>query len=110
MDRNYSRIFLLFFMVGILDLSMEMEEVYNNIQYRFTQTDSTLAFYCSFKTIIRPDCLLEIFLNYGHIKALAPDAKEVQLIDQGINWNKIRYIYKKFLFLKIYPFGTEDSA
>jgi hypothetical protein len=72
----------------------------NDIQCKFTQTDSTLSFYGSFKTNKRPACLLEIFLNYNHIKALAPDAIEVQLIEQGNNWNRIRYKFQKFFFFE----------
>lgn len=71
-----------------------------NFQCRFTITDSTLSFYGSFTTNKSPDCLLEIFLNYNHIKALAPDDMDVQLVDQGNDWNQIRYKLQKFIFFE----------
>ncbi|MCU0462830.1 MAG: DUF488 domain-containing protein [Bacteroidales bacterium] len=72
----------------------------NDIRYSFTQTDSTLSFFGSFKTDAGTDCLLEIFYNYHHIKALAPSTMEVQLIDQGEGWNRFRYIYRDFIFFE----------
>jgi hypothetical protein len=68
----------------------------NDLKYEFTQTDSSYTFYGSFKVNADPKCLLEISFDYKHIRALAPDAKEVQLIDQGSNWNQISYTYQKF--------------
>jgi len=70
------------------------------IEYKFTQTDSSYTFYGSFKIKANPKCLLEISFDYEHIRALAPTAKEVLLIDQGNNWNQISYIYQEFIFFK----------
>lgn len=70
------------------------------IKYKFTQTDSSYIFYGSFRIKTNPKCLLEISFDYEHIRALAPTAKEVLLIDQGSNWNKISYTYQEFLFFK----------
>lgn len=72
----------------------------NDIKYKFTQTDSSYTFYGSFKINANPKCLLEISFNYKHIRVLAPDAKEVQLISQGSNWNQISYTYQIFTFFK----------
>jgi len=72
----------------------------NDIKYKFTQTDSSYTFYGSYKINVNPKCLLEISFNYEHIRALASDAEEVQLIDLGSNWNQISYIYQKFTFFK----------
>ena len=72
----------------------------NDIKYKFTQTDSNYTFYSSFKIKAPPKCLLEISFNYTHIRELALDAKKVQLISQGNNWNQIIYIYRKFIFFK----------
>ena len=100
MNRKKNKILLLFTRLFVMVPLTVFADGGNDIQYKFTQTDSTLSFYGNFKTIKSPDCLLEVFLNYNHIKALAPDAKEVQLINQGINWNKIRNIYQKFIFFE----------
>ena len=72
----------------------------NDIKFKFTQTDSSYKFYGSFKIKAHPKCLLEISFNYTHIRELALDAKKVQLISQGNNWNQISYIYRKFIFFK----------
>lgn len=72
----------------------------DDIQYIFERTDSSYTFYGCFKINATPDCLLEISFNHKHIQALALDAKEVLLIDQGSNWNQISYTYQKFTFFK----------
>jgi hypothetical protein len=70
------------------------------MQYLFTQTDSSYTFNGSFEIDADPKCLLEICFNYEHIRALAPDAEEVILIDQGVNWNQIKYTYQKYFFFE----------
>jgi len=72
----------------------------NDLKYEFTQTDSSYSFYGSFKIKANPKCILDISFNYKHIRALALDAKEVQLIDQGSNWNQISYTYQKYIIFK----------
>ena len=72
----------------------------NDLKYEFTQTDSSYSFYGSFKIKANPKCILDISFNYKHIRALALDAKEVRLIDQGINWNQISYTYQKYIIFK----------
>lgn len=91
--------FTIVLVIVIIPLKIYAEEP-DDIQYKFTQTDSSYTFYGSFKINANPKCLLEISFNYKHIRALALDAKEVQLIDQGNNWNQISYIYQKFTFFK----------
>lgn len=86
-------------LAAFMRMNMLLEEE-NGIQYQFTQTDSTYSFYSSFTIIADPKCLLEISYDYEHIKALAPDAKEVLLVDQGNDWNKISYTYQKFVLFE----------
>jgi len=69
-----------------------------DIQYQFTQTDSSYSFSSSFYIKANPNCLLNLCFYYQHIKALAPDAKEVLVKDQGSDWNQISYTYKKFIY------------
>lgn len=91
--------FTIVLVIVIIPLRIYAEEP-DEIQCKFRQTDSSYTFYGSFKINANPKCLLEISYNYEHIRALALDAKEVQLIDQGSNWNQISYIYQKFKFFK----------
>ena len=91
--------FTIVLLIGIIPLKIYVEEP-DDIQYQFTQTDSSYIFYGSFRINANPECLLEISFNYKHILALAPDAEEVRLIDQGNNWNRISYTYQKFTFFK----------
>lgn len=72
----------------------------NDVQYKFTQTDSSYTFYGRFIIHADTECLLQIFFNYEHIRALAPDAKEVLLTDEGDDWNKIHYTYQKFNYFE----------
>ena len=72
----------------------------NDVQYYFTQSDSSYSFYGSFKIMADPGCLLEISFNFEHIRALAMDAKEVLLIDSGNDWNQVSYTYRKYIFFE----------
>ena len=100
MNHRKNIILLLFTGLIILIPLTVFAEGKNDMLYKFTKTDSTLSFYGSFTLNKSPACLLEIFINFNHIKAMESDAKEVQLIDQGSNWNRIRYVYQKFIFFK----------
>ncbi|MBI9053368.1 MAG: hypothetical protein JEY96_06090 [Bacteroidales bacterium] len=72
----------------------------DDIKYTFTQTDSTYSFSGSFKIKANPNCLLDICFQHEHISALAPDAKEVLIKDQGNDWNQISYTYQKFIYFE----------
>jgi hypothetical protein len=72
----------------------------NDIQYEFAQTDSSYSFYGTFKIKAYPECLLDICFGYRHICELVPDAKEVRLMNQGINWNQISYTYQKYILFE----------
>ncbi len=100
MHQKNNKILLLFTWLIIMVRPAIFASGPDDIQYKFTQTDTTLSFYGSFKTNKSPECLLEIFFNYYHIKALAPDIMEVKLIDQGNNWNRIEYKFQKFIFFE----------
>ena len=78
------------------DFSLAQED----IQFTFTQNDACYSFKSSFDIHVDPNCLLNICFDFEHIKALAPDAKEVSLLDTGKNWNKIRYTYQKFAYFE----------
>ncbi|MCU0369784.1 MAG: hypothetical protein MUC31_00055 [Bacteroidales bacterium] len=77
-------------------LAQEPEE----IQFLFTQTDTSYTFDGSFKLVADPECLLAICFNPDDLIKLAPDAKGVTLTGQGDNWNQLRYTYRKFLFFE----------
>jgi hypothetical protein len=86
-------ILLILAMISSISLAGQDE----NIDYKFNITDSSYSFYGSFKIRADVTCLLEITFNYDHLRAMVPDAKEVILLDQGINYNKIKYIFQKYL-------------
>ena len=84
----------------VLNSGILFAQVPDDIKYKFTQTDSSYTFYGSFSIKANPECLLEITFNFEHIRALAPDAKEVLLIEEGSNWNQLSYTYQKFILFK----------
>jgi len=87
------------FVFVLMSLKFFAQE-HNDINYNFTQSDSSYTFYGSFRVDANPECLLEVSFEYKHVKALNHEAKEVKLIDQGSNWNQISYTYQKFTFFK----------
>lgn len=64
----------------------------------FSQNDTTYSFYGRFMVVAQADCVIHICFNYQHIKAMAPAASEIALIDEGENWNMIKYTYQLFPF------------
>jgi hypothetical protein len=96
------RMSLVYFSVFVLlwQSSKSMAQNPDEIQYRFTQTDTSYAFYGRFKLAANPECLLAVCFNPDDLVKLAPDAKEVTLTGQGDNWNRLRYTYRKFLFFE----------
>lgn len=96
---KYKIWFLITLAVLLMPLKIFAEEV-NDIQYKFIQNNSGYSFFGTFRINANPKCLLEISFNYEHIRALAQDAKEVLLIEQGIDWNKISYTYERSLYFE----------
>jgi hypothetical protein len=66
----------------------------------FSRTDTTYLFKGSFDIvgdiIGDIDSVMPIFFEYDHVKALSPDAKNVELIEQGESWNTISFVYGIF--------------
>ncbi len=98
--KRIEKIWLLTILIDIVIQAPLIAYDPGDIQYKLSLTDSTLIFYGSFRTVSRPDCLLEIFFNYNHIKALASEGMEVQLVDQGTDWSLIRYKFRRFIFFE----------
>jgi hypothetical protein len=91
---------IILILIGIISILQVFAQETGNVQYSFKHTDTTYSFYGRFKLIACSECLLSICFNYEHVKALAPDAKEVTLIKQDGNQNQIKYIYFKYPFFK----------
>lgn len=98
--KSGKKIILLIILVNLLTVSIIWTQETSDIRYMFTETDSGYTFSGSFMIKTNPDCILNICFSYEHIKALAPDAKEVQLMEQGNNWNKISYTYQKYIYFE----------
>ncbi|MBC8321880.1 MAG: hypothetical protein H8E34_14310 [Bacteroidetes bacterium] len=94
------KIWFTILLVIISNSGILFAQVHDNIICKFTQTDSSYTFKGSFNIKANPECLLEITFKYAHVRALAPDAKEVLLIGEGSNWNQISYIYQEFIFFR----------
>lgn len=96
---NYFRIALaLFLLCYIVE---EIKAQYDDkIYYNFSQTDSTYTFYGTFHVKVKPECLLDICFKKEHIEALAVDAKDVSIVTQGENWNRLSYTYIKLKYFE----------
>jgi hypothetical protein len=95
--KKYKILFTIILINLLITLTIFAKET-NDIQYKFTQTDSSYTFSGSFKIKANPNCILDLFFYHEHIRALAPDAKEVLLMDQGGDWNQISYTYQKYIW------------
>lgn len=84
----------------VLMPAMEATESSDDVEYEFSKTQSGYVFFGSFKTRVRPECALEIAFEYDHVRALAMDAREVKLVDQGSSWNQISYTYQRFIYFE----------
>lgn len=87
-------------LVACLFSSRGVVEYSNEVTCQFSTIDSGYSFLGRFKINANPDCLLGITFSYRHMSELAQDAKEVKLVNQGDNWNQIRYTYQKFIYFR----------
>lgn len=92
--------FIVLLLIAIIYSIKVFAQKSEGINYSFLHTDTTCTFYGWFKVDAKAACVMHISFNYDHIKALAPDASKVELIEEGKNWNKIKYTYQQFPFYK----------
>jgi hypothetical protein len=92
--------FILVLIPAIICFTQVFAQENDGIYSSFSQTDTSFTFYGQFNVVAETNCLINICFNYKHIKALAVDASNVKLIEEGSNWNKIRYTYQIFPFFK----------
>ena len=72
----------------------------NDLDYRFTQADSSYTFYGSFKVKADPDCLIHLIYNFDHISDYSSAAEFIELIREGNDWYEITYTYRQYLFFE----------
>ncbi|MBN1183174.1 MAG: hypothetical protein JXB49_12850 [Bacteroidales bacterium] len=88
------KIQLVFVLTSISVISFSQDST--NVKCAFVNTDSSYAFYGTFKVNADINCLMKICFEYDHISKLAPDAKEVTQLEKGDRWNKIKYVFQRF--------------
>ena len=96
MTMIYRGILLIWMSVPVLIFGSSIEE----LQYHFSQDDSSYSFRGSFIVEAELDCLLSLVYDIEHISEFASGAKSVELIRQGDNWNMVSYTYRKFIFFE----------
>jgi hypothetical protein len=67
---------------------------------QFHQDDSSYSFRGSFAIEADIDCLLIVMFEIDHISKFATGTKAVELIQQGEDWNVVRYTYRRFIFFE----------
>jgi len=92
----YTGVLLIWMSVPVLIYGGSTEE----LQYQFSQDDSSYSFRGSFIVEVEPDCLISLVYDFGHISKYASGAAAVELIRQEDNWNEVRYTYRKFIFFE----------
>ena len=97
---QYHKRLIILLITAVIYSGQAVAQESDSIYYSFRQTDTTYSFYGRFTVVAEAACVMHICFNYGHIKALAIDAKNVDLMEEGENWNKIKYTYQQFPFYK----------
>ena len=72
----------------------------NDLDYKFTQADSSYTFYGSFKVKAEPDCLINLIYNFDNISDYSSAAESIELIRAGNDWYEITFTYRKYLFFE----------
>jgi hypothetical protein len=96
MTMIYRGILLIWMSVPVLIFGSSTEE----LQYHFSQDDSSYSFRGSFIAEAELDCLISLVYDFEHISKYASGATAVELIRQEDNWNEVRYTYRKFIFFE----------
>jgi len=94
-EQNKRRLMLVLVTVIIFSIQIFAQER-DNISYNFSRTDTSFSFYGRFQVVAEATCMIDICFTYEHIRALALDARRVELIEEGEDWNIIKYTYQIF--------------
>ena len=100
LSKNKVKTFQIAFLFCVLLKASLHAQNDKSVHYKFNETDSSYSFYGSFLVKAKPDCILNICFNQEHIKELAAEAKNVELLKEGINWNIMRYTYQKLIYFE----------
>ena len=92
----YRGILLIWMSVPVLIYGSSTEE----LQYHFSQDDSSYSFHGSFIVEAELACLISLVYDFEHISKYASGATAVELIRQEDNWTEVRYTYRKFIFFE----------
>jgi hypothetical protein len=66
--------------------------------YEFNSEGRRHVFHGSFSIPAERSCVLQVLFGHEHVVRFVTGADAVELIDQGEDWNEIRYVYDFWLF------------
>jgi hypothetical protein len=72
----------------------------NRANYEFIQEDTSYAFRGSFVIKAELDCLINVAYDFEHVIKYNSGAKSIELIQQGENWYKVSYTYRKLIIFE----------
>jgi hypothetical protein len=89
------------FLIALLSLPIIFSgDQKNEFDYKFIQDGNYYSFRGSFIVQAERDCLIDVIYDSKHISQYAVDAKSVELVRQGENWNEITYTYRRLLIFE----------
>lgn len=72
----------------------------NGANYEFIQEDTSYSFRGSFVIKAELNCLISIAYDFEHVIQYNSGAKSIELIQQGENWYKVSYTYRKLIIFE----------
>jgi hypothetical protein len=100
MERTKIHIQLLLILLLLAHYDKLYPQSASNVQYEFTELDLTFTFKGSFITNADVTCLLDVCFTFEHNLNLSYSADNIELVDQGESWNRIRYTYCEYYFFE----------
>ncbi len=80
------------------------EDAAGRVTHSFVHTQTCYTFEGGFDSRADLDCLLHVFYDYDHFKALMSHVQDIRLDRKGDDWYEVTYTYRNFFYEAISTF------
>ncbi len=71
-----------------------------DVRYEFVQSGNGYAFRGQFVLEAERRCIVDVLFDFDHVAKFTPDARSIEMVQQGRDWYDVTYKYRRFLILE----------
>jgi len=71
-----------------------------DVRYEFVQNGSGYSFRGHFVVDAARECVIDVLFDFDHMSKFTPDAKSIEMVQQGHDWYDVTYTYRRFLIFQ----------